>query len=516
MRHRMTAVALLLPTTILVGAGTLGTGCATSVEPGTGGGDASGGSTPSTGGGTATGTGDGGTGGTDTGLCDVDCSTINTPDCSVAVCNDGMHPGTVGECVVVAADDGTTCDDGMFCTVNDACVAGVCEGGGDNDCGMDPPACQVVTCDETADSCSTMPGDNGDPCSDPSNLCLVNMVCQNGLCQGGQLNDCFFAPVPDPAECHESVCNPTTGMCEPQTGNDGASCTDVTDLCTDGKTCSAGACVGGMPKDCTALDVGCVQGVCNTTTGQCEPQPIMPGQMCPEAADQCNVGICDMNGVCQPQPANENGACDDFNSCTSGETCTGGSCTGGTAITACVNNDSCCPAGCNENNDSDCSCNINLAMSATADSSGGGQNSTGYGPNNWNDGVSGADCQNTLACNQCQGWINGSSNPNGGWMRYTWPAPVQVGSIWVDTSQCQGSDCDTSRSVGTVTVQWWNGSSWITAGQVTGEQGDFGFTFNPKVTTDQIRLFDVATACGSNPLTYEWYVWSGSACMPPP
>ncbi|MEZ4442470.1 MAG: hypothetical protein R3B72_25480 [Polyangiaceae bacterium] len=468
--------------------GSFAAGCAASVSPPDeeGGGGATSTST-STGtggtGGTTMGTGGAGVGGMNTSLCAQDCSTIAAPDCYQAVCNEGRYPGTIGACVVVPVEDGEACDDGQFCTVNDTCQAGVCTGGPQNDCGMSPPDCTEVVCNESTQSCSTAPANNGSPCQ-TSDLCVKGSTCSNGNCVGGAPDDCFFFPVPD--ECHVAVCDPSDGMCKPQPGNDGGSCTYMMDLCAVNNTCSNGVCNPGPQKDCSQLTVGCNLGVCDNTTGACVQQAVMNG-----------------------------GLCDDLDACTTGETCNAGQCNGGTAITNCIDNDACCPMGCDETNDTDCSCNINLALSATATSSGGGSNSTGYGPANWNDGVDEADCQSMLGCTQCQGWINGSTSPNGGFYEYDWTAPVQIGSLWVDTSDCNLSgQCNNSRSVGQAEVQWWDGAQWITAGTITNQPGDFGFTFPQKVTTTKLRLYNVATACGSNPLMYEWYVWAGSACMP--
>ena len=438
-------------------------------------------------GGAAT-TGGSGGAGADPGPCAVDCSTISTPDCSVAECNEGQHPGTVGECVVVPAIDGTTCDDGQFCTVNDSCVAGVCEGGPDNDCGLNPAPCSVVTCDEASDTCSQAPGQNGDPCQDPANLCMVNATCQNGLCQGGQLNDCFFAPVPDPAECHEAVCNPTNGMCEPQPANDGASCIDVNDLCTDNKTCSAGMCVGGNPKDCSNLTQGCNLGVCDTVSGQCTTMAVMNGD-----------------------------PCDDLDSCTTGETCNAGMCNGGVATTQCINADGCCPAGCTDATDDDCSCNVNLAASATPTTNGGG--SGGFGPVSLNNGVDQAGCQ-MAGCSGCFTWISNGTSPGGDYIQYDWPSPVQIGSMFLDLNTCSVSGCSSmGRGMASGEVQYWNGASWVTAATVTNNTSDVALTFNPKLNTTALRVFNmtaVGANCGqaSNTLIYEWYVWPGSGCVP--
>jgi hypothetical protein len=116
------------------------------------------------------------------------------------------------------------------------------------------------------------------------------------------------------------------------------------------------------------LTVGCFNGVCDTATGQCFAQPIMPGQQCAEATDQCNVGICDMSGNCNGTPANQGMPCNDGSGCTSGETCNNGNCTGGTQTTTCITGDLCCPQNCNINNDGDCntSCLAILQNNPTA------------------------------------------------------------------------------------------------------------------------------------------------------
>jgi hypothetical protein len=276
---------------------------------GTSSGSGTGGSTGGTGGGT-------GTGG-NASACAVDCTQIQAPVCQVAQCNEQS-----GQCEVVAQADGTTCDDGVFCTVDDACVAGICEPGQDNDCGITPAPCENVTCDEGSQSCATTAKQNGETCTDPNDLCLENTTCQNGLCSG-QAKDCFFSPVPD--DCHVSVCNPQTGQCEPVPGNEGDPCTDINDLCTVAKTCASGVCQGGNPMDCSQLTQDCLLGVCDVNTGQCTTQSLNNGD-----------------------------PCDDLDACTTGELCTSGSCIGGTAVTQCNGGDNCCPSGCTPSNDVDC------------------------------------------------------------------------------------------------------------------------------------------------------------------
>ena len=256
--------------------------------------------------------------------CGIDCASINTPTCKVATCDMAIK-----QCVVGSDVDGTECDDQLFCTTGDSCQAGVCTGAAPNTCGVEPEACQEVVCNEDSQTCSETPLVNDTPCT-AADLCLQNTKCTNGLCLGEE-NDCFFAPLPGP--CHVATCNPATGTCVPQPGNFNLDCDDVNDPCTWGKTCNtSGSCVGGAPADCSPLTVGCFNGACDMVSGQCVAQPIAVGGACNAAADDCNVGSCDMNGTCQPVPANEAGSCEDGNPCTVNETCTLGTCGGGQAV----------------------------------------------------------------------------------------------------------------------------------------------------------------------------------------
>ncbi len=315
-------------------------GCATGTNSGFGGSDNT--STSTSGGGNTGGgsTGGGGSGGTTTASpCAVDCTQIQAPVCQVAQCN-----AQTGQCEVVADTDGTTCQDGLFCTVDDACVAGVCEPGPDNDCGVTAAACEVVTCNESSQTCTTIPSQNGDPCIDPNDLCLENATCTNGLCNGTQ-KDCFMQPVPD--DCHVSECNPSTGQCEPVVGNEGGPGADANDLCTVNKTCASGICQGGSAKDCSYMTQDCVLGVCDVNTGQCGTQQLNNGD-----------------------------PCDDLDPCTNGELCQSGQCTGGTAVVTCVANDGCCPGNCTPQNDQDCAVTL-LFDSWDGVTSGGSTRSAG-------------------------------------------------------------------------------------------------------------------------------------------
>jgi len=372
----------LIATTIVMGALGWAVGaCASGTVTDFGGGGPGGGHTSSGGGqvggagGSGANGGSGGSGGSSP--CAVDCTQIKTPPCQVATCN-----AQTGQCEVVPDQDGAACEDGAFCTVNDACLAGVCEAGEPNDCGMTPDECKTVTCDETSQSCQQTPAQNGDPCQVPGDLCIKGATCSNGQCLGGTPEDCFFFPVPD--DCHVGVCNPQSGQCEAQPGNDNDPCADPNDLCTLNKTCAAGVCQGGQAKDCSALTQGCVLGVCDAVTGQCVAQDLNNGD-----------------------------PCDDLNGCTSGEICQNGTCSGGTTITQCINADGCCPVSCSIANDDDCNLcgNSTLEQDEENDPPPGPSTAVPLDPQTCRYDFSGI---NQLYCNgTCGNWGGGSGCDQG-------------------------------------------------------------------------------------------------------
>lgn len=126
-------------------------------------------------------------------------------------CQGGVCGG--GTCNPTPGPDGTPCDDGLYCTLNDACAAGTCKGGTPLFCGS-PGGCFVGQCDEASQSCVAVPGNDGGACDD-GNACTGSSTCNAGICTGG---------VP---------------------ANDGAACEDGAS-CTSGTTCSAGQCTGGV------------------------------------------------------------------------------------------------------------------------------------------------------------------------------------------------------------------------------------------------------------------------------
>ena len=135
-------------------------------------------------------------------------------------------------------NDATPCDDGAFCTVSDACLAGTCTGPA-RDC-ADTNACTVDSCDETTDTCvNDAAAANGIPCDDAL-FCTVADQCLAGTC-GGSLNPCSDGNVSTQDSCDESG----TQCLHAAAPADGSACDDA-DPCTPTSSCSGGSCIGGV------------------------------------------------------------------------------------------------------------------------------------------------------------------------------------------------------------------------------------------------------------------------------
>ena len=228
-----------------------------------------------------------------------------------------MCDSKVGKCVPVTRE-GQTCDDGNFCTVNEFCRAGVCQGGVKNTCGATETECLEIKCDPrgfcgkaTVDgvACKTGSGD----------LCEVNARCSGGSCVP-TYRDCTGSVPMDP--CLAGRCNKSTGQCEaiPLSGN---ACSPG-DLCSPGGVCLAGKCIS-QAVDCSGLDTQCTWGECQSSSGKC---------------------------ISRNQP--DGTVCASNDACVHSTVCSNGTCGGGIRISTCTSGDGCCPTGCSGKTDSDC------------------------------------------------------------------------------------------------------------------------------------------------------------------
>ena len=269
------------------------------------------------------------------------CHEVSTCNPETGLCDDPIKP------------EGTACDDGDGCTQTDTCLAGTCTGGNTVVCAALDQCHTAGSCDSETGHCDN-PIKATDTACDDANACTHSDTCQNGVCTGSDPVICTASD-----QCHEvGVCDAATGLCDDPAKADGAVCNDA-NACTQTDSCVAGACAGGNPIVCSALDQCHTAGTCNITTGTCDDPVKAAGAPCNDAnactrvdscqngvctgsapavcsaSDQCHAaGTCDAaTGTCS-NPAQIDGAtCNDGNACTADDACQAGSChgTGGDA-----------------------------------------------------------------------------------------------------------------------------------------------------------------------------------------
>ena len=157
-----------------------------------------------------------------------DCDDGNA--CTTDSCNNDT-----GECVHENVADGTACEDGLACTVNDSCTNGECKGGQEKDCSSLDDQCNTGVCDESARGCIAQPRKDGTTCDD-GNKCTINDQCKKGSCQG-ESRTCD-----DGNACTLGQCDPETGKCVYSTLPDGTKCGDCM-ICSTGKCIQDTTCV---------------------------------------------------------------------------------------------------------------------------------------------------------------------------------------------------------------------------------------------------------------------------------
>lgn len=99
------------------------------------------------------------------------------------------------------------CDDGLYCNGAETCLSGVCQTGTPVDCSALNDQCNNGVCDEATDSCIVQPKSDGTSCDD-GQFCTVNDACQAGVCTGGPARSCD-----DGESCTTDSCNELSGSC---------------------------------------------------------------------------------------------------------------------------------------------------------------------------------------------------------------------------------------------------------------------------------------------------------------
>jgi|GEM_PF-5729462 len=288
-------------------------------------------------------------------VADASAATCETDDDCKETWKDVAFPchtpacGEGGVCEWQADQDQDPCDDHNDCTENDACLDGQCVGD-PLICAQGTNPCVATVCERgkgcTATRNTIAPCDDGDTCT-------VGDTCADGTCKAGDPLTCNDDNVCTSDECKEGGCKftPLAGPCD-----DGNPCT-LNDAC-EGGACAA---AGWNPCDDLA-DQACQRKVCDPVEG-CTYEPLPDGDPCDDGnactlgdycvggtctgpidrpcvdADPCTLDGCKPSAGCWFQQVETNGACDDGDPCTTGETCQGGVCKG-TAV-VCNDDDPC-------------------------------------------------------------------------------------------------------------------------------------------------------------------------------
>ncbi|MBK7582925.1 MAG: hypothetical protein IPI67_22355, partial [Myxococcales bacterium] len=282
---------------------------------------------------------------------------------------DSCDPGT-GQVHHDPLPAGSSCANATACDGAETCDgAGTCQPGTAVVCTASDQCHDAGTCNPATGACSNPPKANGASCNDGDG-CTQTDICQSGTCTGANPVVCTASD-----QCHTAgSCNPSTGVCTNPAKADDASCNDG-DACTQTDTCQGGSCTGGNPKVCTASDQCHDPGTCAPATGVCSNPAKADGASCDDGngctqTDTCQTGACaggnpvvctaldqcHIPGTCAPgtgvcsNPNKANGSsCDDSNACTTGESCSSGACTGGTTVATDDGNpctaDACDPSG---------------------------------------------------------------------------------------------------------------------------------------------------------------------------
>jgi len=97
-------------------------------------------------------------------------------------------------------------------------------------------------------------------------------------------------------------------------------------------------------------------------------------------------------------------------------------------------------------------------------------------------------------------------SPDVGWIELEWTAAVELWGFTVDTVSTSSAPCQytPSRTLAGGSVEWWNGSSWVGDGSVSGQTDDWTYQFAAPITTTRLRINNAYASPSTNPVVFEW------------
>jgi hypothetical protein len=250
---------------------------------------------------------------------DADCDDQNS--CTEDSCDDGT-------CAHQALGDNTACDDGLDCTTGESCQSGLCAGGELTDCSNLDQLCIRGTCLEDQGGCQEVPLPDGSSCVDGL-FCTGDDYCQAGACQGGS------SPCDDSDPCTEDICDESLDRCDHQNverpgaegPRDDPTCENFADDDCDGLTdlddpdCSLEGCADA--SECPDDGNSCTEALCELS--RCYDLPLEDGTSCP-GSDACSSQYICTNAACGPGPSDTDADLDGYidADCPSGDDCDDG------------------------------------------------------------------------------------------------------------------------------------------------------------------------------------------------
>jgi len=217
----------------------------------------------------------------------TDCSSaITEPQCEVEACDEVMD-----RCFARSANEGLACEDGLFCNEGETCNDGICLGGSEKDCSdaIGEDQCQVASCDEDAGECVVEEANDGMSCDDGL-FCTINESCTGGACGNGDPRDCSEAVVEE--QCQDPACDEENKACVAENKSNDTVCDDE-NICTEDDLCTDGVC-GGLDKDCSD-GTDCTVDICDPVDGCVST---VNDAACDTDDDPCTAGLCDAVDGC--------------------------------------------------------------------------------------------------------------------------------------------------------------------------------------------------------------------------
>jgi hypothetical protein len=170
---------------------------------------------------------------------EVPCECTSDDDCVPPdpLCQIGFCAPVGCRCEFFPFAYGTPCPDDVFCNGEEYCDGGACVAAEEPPC-VDPDddPCTTTTCNEAGGTCDTEARPNGTSCEDGF-WCTGADACQDGRCRHS-----FPCPIISDDPCKVASCDETIPACVEEVRPDGDSCF-TGNPCTYFARCSGGHCV---------------------------------------------------------------------------------------------------------------------------------------------------------------------------------------------------------------------------------------------------------------------------------